>query len=324
MAANRAVLFLVPFCLVFAGCVGGETSSVADPNVAGPATYSDDTGAVNGLVTSEEFEAIVGAQAGLIELPTATGITGEDGRFSISNVPPGKYRLAVQSLGYEAVAQSIEILAGQATEVKLTLPVLPIDAPYPELLIHSGIIKNGVGVIRTATCTNCGSKETFQFLPKNKLPADFMGMMIESTWRSADYLGIDVVDREINNKNGASYWRIRSQSPIHYLVERCGNYTEAPFYAKQGMPCTDEQLDGDRTQIENWYIGGYQQETHNLDAVCRVDIPDPRGGPNLVNGYKAGCYGLGFTPELKYTNYITIFHKELPDDVKAYTAIPDA
>jgi len=39
---------------------------------------------------------------------------------------------------------------------------------------------------------------------------------------------------------------------------------------------------------------------------------------------RQGCYGVGYIPELVYTDYLTIWHYELPSDVELYSAIRDS
>ena len=324
--------FVLLVAVMLAGCTAGQSASgpidSQAPVASGPAQYDDTTGAIEGFVTDEEINPVDGAIVGLLENTASAVQTDAQGRFAFSNLEPGTYTVAVQKLGYASAASSVDVLAGQTTQSKLMLSVLPVEAPYAELIIHRGIIENGVGVVRTATCTNCGTDETRYHFPDGAIAADWQAIMIEVEWDTNDYLGIDLVDRrdDPDDPEAAAYWRIRSASPVHGLVVRGGDYTMAPHHARKVMPTEAEAFDGevDNWYIEDWYVGGYQQETHNADTVCATDIPNPAGGANIINGYKAGCYGLGFIPELAFTNYITIFHMEIPGDVETYSAIPDA
>lgn len=328
----RRIGIVIAFAVLFSGCIaGGATDAPISshaPVASGPAEYDDTTGAIEGFVTDEEIAPVAGAIVGLLEMPEKIVSTDEQGRFAFSILVPGTYTVAVQKLGYDSSAQRVDVLAGQTSASKIILSVQPIEEPWAELIIHRGIIENGVGVVRTATCTNCGTDETRYHFPDGAIPADWQAILIEVTWNTADYLGIDFVDRrdDPDDGQGAAYWRIRSASPVHGLVLRGGDYTMAPYHARNPVPTEPEAFDGeeDNWYIEDWYVGSYQAETHNVDAVCQVDIPNPAGGANLVNGYKAGCYGAGFIPELTFTNYITIFHMEVPGDAESYSAIPDA
>lgn len=314
-----AVLLLV----VFAGCVKNEGGQPAETSQAGPAVFEDGNGAIEGLITDGEHAALPGALVGLVELPGIEATTDTDGRFVISNVAPGTYALAAQKLGYEPKGQKVDVVPGQATEVRLILEPLPIKVAYPETIIFNGIIKNGIGVVRTATCTSCGAddsnKETIARFPGNKLPKDYAGIMIEATWKSRDYIGVDVVDRD----NNELYWRTRSLPGVHFLLEKCASYIGAPHFGRSQMPCADENISASKMHIENWYIGEFQQETHTLDEVCRTPVGVPGDDP-VVPGYAAGCYGLGFVPELRFSNYVTVFHLELPPDAAQQSFMPDA
>lgn len=317
MAKPTASWLLTFATLAVAGCTGGSSTDT------GPAlgAFDDGSGAIGGLVTNEEFMPLVGAELTIREIPDSYAITDSEGRFSFSFVPPGEVRVLAQQLGYEPIVVAVTVAAGEESEVRLVLKAIAVAVPYPELVTNNGIIRQGVGLIRTATCANCAvsdsNKETVTRFKKGRIPDDYAGIMVESKWSATDYIGIDVVDRT-NNK---LYWRIRSQSPIHFLLERNASYVGAPWYGRNPMPNDEANLSMDRTHIENWYIGGFQDLTHNADAVCQVPIG--AGGVTVVGGYAAGCYGLGFVMELRFTNYLTAFHLALPEDVKTYSAMPD-
>jgi hypothetical protein len=313
---------LLALTIVLSGCTAGQA---ADPLVAseapvasGPAQYDETSGAIEGFVTDEEIAPVVGAIVGLLELPENVVQTDSQGRFAFSNLAPGTYTIAVQKLGYESSADRVDVLAGETATAQIVLSVLPVETPYAELIIHRGVLENGVGVVRTATCTNCGTDETRYHFPDGAIAEDWQAIMIEVTWNTQDYLGIDFVNR--GDENGGAFWRIRAPNPVHGLVLRGGDYTMAPYNAREPVPTDPEAFDGagDNWYVEDWYVGSYQAETHNLDVVCQTDIP------GVLNGYKAGCYGVGFIPELTFTNYITIFHLEVPGDAESYSAIPDA
>jgi hypothetical protein len=327
MVSRSPLLIVALLSMAFAGCVGDDSQPPgAEPSVAaGPADYDESTGGIDGYVTDEELAPIAGALVGILGLPDAEATTDASGRFALSNVPPGVHSLATQKLGYESSTQKVEVASGQSSEVKITLVVLAVEEPYPETIIFNGIIENGVGVVRTATCTSCpvddNNKKTVARLPGGKLPKDYAGIMIESTWKSRDYIGIDVLDRQ--SSVNELYWRIRSGPGVHFLLEKCASYIGAPYFGRSQMPCLDDNVSASRLHIENWYIGEYQQETHNLDEVCKTPIGAPGSAP-VVGGYPAGCYGLGFVPELRFTNYITVFHVELPSDAETQSFMPDA
>lgn len=301
-----ALSLLVTLSALAAGCVGGSSSAPPPaPLTATPAQYDELTGGIEGLVTDEEIQPVAGALIGLVELPEARTQTDDAGKFSLSNLQPGVYTLAVNALGYEAAGKKVDVAAGSVTPVQIVLPVLPILEPYGELIIHRGKIENGLGVMQTATCSNCGSDAT-RYTFRDGLPLDWVGLMIEVQWDTNDFLGIDFLDRA---NGGGVYWRVREASPVRGFVERCGDYTETHFAGK-AVPCKPEEFEDRVLHVEDWYVGGFQDETHMLDPACPL--------------YRAGCYGIGYIPELVFTNYLTVFHMALPDDLETYSAVPDA
>lgn len=311
--ALKTGLVLIVLMAAFSGCVGSDAAQTGSTAMspAPPAEADQNSGGVEGVVTDDQISPIPGAQVGFTDVPDLLSVTDDAGRFSISRIPPGTHTLVAQKLGFEAAAKKVDVVAGEVvTGLQIVITPLAVEEAYPETLTHKGIIKNGVGVILTATCTNCGTAETFYKFKKG-LPEDMAGLMIEAEWKTTDYLGIDIVDR---NAEKGVYWRIRDNSPIHYFVAKCGSYLEPPYYASSPLPCEDNVTAANAIQAETWYIGGFQEQTHNLDAVCRASV---------VFAYKAGCYGLGYIAELVFTDYYTIFHRELPDDLATFTRLQD-
>jgi hypothetical protein len=49
------------------------------------------------------------------------GVTGADGRFEISNVPPGTYQLEIWHERYSGTSQTVTVTAGGQQDVDFTL-----------------------------------------------------------------------------------------------------------------------------------------------------------------------------------------------------------
>lgn len=130
---------------VFSGCIGSGGSSEIVPPDLGDAGG----GAVAGVVTDASLAPLPGAVAALDGNERAA-TTGDDGRFRIVGVPPGKHTLFVQALGYESAATSVEVAEGQTTEVSVVLEVLPVIEPYHETTLFDGYMACAVGFPRPA------------------------------------------------------------------------------------------------------------------------------------------------------------------------------
>ena len=67
-----------------------------------------------GRVANEAGQPLLGAQVQLVGTGLGTR-TGENGRYTIVNVPAGQYRLRTQMLGHRPVEATITVTAGATT-----------------------------------------------------------------------------------------------------------------------------------------------------------------------------------------------------------------
>jgi hypothetical protein len=129
--------------LVLAGCVGqggveqsAGTSSA--PNVASPATYTEETGAIEGVVTDDSLAPIAGAELVLSVLGTAA-VSDPEGRFGFSEVTPGRVVLTAAKAGYQSWAHAVDVLPGSRVHVAISLVAAPVDEPYSLTLHQTGL-----------------------------------------------------------------------------------------------------------------------------------------------------------------------------------------
>jgi TonB-linked SusC/RagA family outer membrane protein len=87
----------------------------------------------NGIITGRVLEAatrrpLVSAQISLANTGLGT-LSTSDGRYLISNVPPGRYTVRVERLGYRTMTRELDVQAGQTTNADFELPeeVLGLD-----------------------------------------------------------------------------------------------------------------------------------------------------------------------------------------------------
>jgi hypothetical protein len=124
---------LVLLVIAFAGCVGqseGAQPKDAEPSVnAGPASFDETTGAIEGTVTTEDLAPVPGATIGLLDGSNQT-TTDTTGRFVFNRMEPGTYQVGANALGYESQARSVDVQAGAVAPVQFILKELPSEAPY--------------------------------------------------------------------------------------------------------------------------------------------------------------------------------------------------
>lgn len=87
------------------------------------------TGTVSGTVTGDGGRALVGAQVLLVGTGLGTR-AGENGRYTIVNVPPGDYRVRVQMLGHRPIEATTSVVAGETVTRDFTMraEALGLDA----------------------------------------------------------------------------------------------------------------------------------------------------------------------------------------------------
>ena len=95
--------------------------------VVGP--VSAQQGTVAGLVTDKSDQQPVAAAAVLVVGTSLQARTGREGRYSITNVPPGQYQVQVRFIGFATATQAVTVAAGQSAtlDFALTPAAVPLD-----------------------------------------------------------------------------------------------------------------------------------------------------------------------------------------------------
>lgn len=321
MASGQLAIAVSFLLLAFAGCAGAAPK--AADGFAKPPEFDETTGAITGFVIDDQYAPVVGALVGAAEHPDLQTTSDLQGRFSISRVPPGVYRLVAQRIGFHPTVREVTVAAGAATEVQFNL--LPVEVPVPrkELKTFNGFISCSVAYARSVFTTNCPTTQAtanfHEIYPTTQTwPNTFQGVLVEAEWKNGDdNLAFDFNDRTIGYYG--VYYRTRDLSPLRFLLERCGDY-RAQNFGRAPMPCTEEQVTASHMHLETFYAGRYQQQTHAGDPVCKENLTIP---VYPLPGYQAGCYGVGAALELRWTNYVTILHVEVPKDLNTYSGRPE-
>src|SRR6266478_4964715 len=105
----------------FASVAGAMTAIT----VSAAAQRSTD-GVLTGQIVDPGHAAIVGARIEI--LPTGGGatlrsISDQQGRFTISGLPPGTYEIRAVQDGFQSVEQPASVTAGGSVAITLSLPV---------------------------------------------------------------------------------------------------------------------------------------------------------------------------------------------------------
>src|SRR5213075_531554 len=86
-------------------------------------------GTVAGQVTDKCNQQPVAGAAVLVVGTSLQARTSREGRYSITNVPPGTYEVQVRFIGYATATQPVTVTAGQSAtlDVALTPAAVPLD-----------------------------------------------------------------------------------------------------------------------------------------------------------------------------------------------------
>jgi Carboxypeptidase regulatory-like domain/TonB dependent receptor len=114
-----------------------------------PALGQSYKASIRGTITDNSRLRLANVATELIEIDTnekRTAITGEQGDFTISLLPPGTYRLEVQHKGYKKYVQQLTVAVNQEIRLDISLEigsiaeVLIVTAPDPQLRRDSSAI----------------------------------------------------------------------------------------------------------------------------------------------------------------------------------------
>jgi hypothetical protein len=156
-----------------------------------------DVGAILGRIVNKEIDPIPGAQVALAGSESDPTTTDADGIFRFTNLVPGKHTIYAAAVGYQSLAQIVEIMAGEEKEVTLALDVISATDPYSSLEIRQGFISCGTGTgiegsgLAQVSCGDTDPNQRFLF---NYTLADHIsGVLFEMTWKPTQALSKDLV-----------------------------------------------------------------------------------------------------------------------------------
>ncbi|PYO26207.1 MAG: hypothetical protein DMD73_13145, partial [Gemmatimonadetes bacterium] len=100
---------------------------VAAGLAAGP--VSAQQGSVAGQVTDKSNQQPVAGAAVLVGGTSLQARTGREGRYSLTNVAPGRYQVQVRFIGFATATQTVTVAAGQTAtlDFALTPAAVPLD-----------------------------------------------------------------------------------------------------------------------------------------------------------------------------------------------------
>ena len=279
--------------VAFAGC-SSQNAPPASPSAPIP---PEDAGIVEGLVTNDELDPIMGAHVATADGSAEPTVTDDGGRFQLLNVAPGTHVLYVNALGYQSVARSVSAIAGASTSVRIELQPLSTTDPFSVTQSRKGFIACGSGVGTSAsgglTQVTCGAADpNQQFLFNYTFNKGLSGILFEMVWKPTQVLSRDLV--LIVEKDG------------------CDVYCESGDTFAEIQGCCTVRV---ALPVENLTKpAGYKAATDFTEASGRIQT---RTFPAFTDEAAATV----FTSQDFYI-YVEYFYNGLPADFNSRTNVP--
>lgn len=141
MRPDRAA-FALPLLLALAGCSDSGGAEEPEPT----------TGTIRGFVLDEALRGLAGAN---VTVAGSRLVTDDAGGFVAANVTPGSYAVAAEAPKYLARQASVDVVAGNTTEVRLVLPVNASALAFHQTYTFKGFtqLHGGARAPALAECT---------------------------------------------------------------------------------------------------------------------------------------------------------------------------
>lgn len=122
MSADSSFAALLVVALLVSGCAGAGPNSATNsgPPISTVATFTPDTGGIEGVVLDEEAKPVGGATVGIVGVGTVVKSSAA-GAFAFSELEPGDYKLAVEAVGFHDTVVPARVVAGNTTKITFRL-----------------------------------------------------------------------------------------------------------------------------------------------------------------------------------------------------------
>ncbi len=132
-------------------------------------------GTVAGQVTDKSNQQPISGAQVLINGTSFQARTSREGRYSITNVPPGKYQVQVRLIGYATATQPVTVAGGETAtlDFALTAAAVPLDAVVVSATGAEQLkreLGNNVGTIDAAKITQEAAPSNASDLLNSRIP----------------------------------------------------------------------------------------------------------------------------------------------------------
>ncbi|HEV2148379.1 MAG TPA: TonB-dependent receptor [Longimicrobiaceae bacterium] len=177
-----------------------------------PAAMSAQAGRITGTVVGGQPARPLAGAAVTVPNTALTAVTGEDGRYTLVNVPAGTRTVRASLIGFGAQTQTVTVAAGETATANFSL--------QSEAIALEGLVAVGYGTQRRETVTGAVSSVNMEAL--ENIPVQSLDQMLQGT-----AAGVQVTQASSAPGGGISV-RVRGSSSITGGSE--------PLYVIDGFP----------------------------------------------------------------------------------------
>lgn len=234
--------FMVAILLTtaMAGCFGSDKAAPADDPGAPTAVATDQTGGLQGNLVTGHLEPIANGKIGVLQAGQVVheATSDERGRYAISDIAPGSYRIQAASICCNPQVREIDIFAGQVSEINFQLELLSDDDlrdPYVETQDWAGMISCAVAGV--AICGVQGDLEESledpndRFMTNIDVRKGLKSLVLAVEWRAVGGAFGKTLNLRVENDDcgglGCSYTygSVTGESPLHLRIDN-GDITD--------------------------------------------------------------------------------------------------
>lgn len=143
MRQGTVLLVIVLLAAPLAGCLGGD-GDADEPLQEEQADVTESLGGIQGVVTDNAVQPIVGANLTLEELGE-TATTANDGSYAFSRIQPGTYTMIARAEGFVTTKETVTVEADEVATVDLLLTHLTSDQAFMQQQELVGFVECGAG-----------------------------------------------------------------------------------------------------------------------------------------------------------------------------------
>lgn len=200
-----------------AGCV--DSGEPAEPAATTSVNPGPDFGAIEGQVIDQEQLPVTGAAVVMLELSLET-TTDEDGLFFFEQVAPGAAKIFFQKLGYESIGKTVQVQAGETTQVEVLLETIQVADPWMETFIGEGFMtcQWSTPVVKSRiACNEIGDDEKSRF--DWMVQPGLLETLTETVWEQTSALSPEYIELDHIFDDDCKECNVIQKSPHVHLSD---------------------------------------------------------------------------------------------------------